>query len=822
MWRAHLIWIGVSLAGITSVPANGQLRSAFDPTSARAILDRYCVSCHNQKLKTATLSLEGADLTNVGAASPIWEKVVRKLRTRAMPPAGMPRPDDADYNSLAAYLENKLDRLAALRPNPGRTGAHRLNRTEYSNAVRDLLALDIDAGSFLPPDTLDFGFDNNADVLSVSPLLMERYVALARRVSRLAVGDSAIRPDSEQHKAPLLLQQEDRESEDLPFGSRGGLAFRYRFPLDGQYVIKVRLQRNETGYIRGLDEPHLLDVRVDGERIKQFIVGGEHRVRPQAAFTNLADDMRIASGKAPESDPEQIKYDMNMDDGLEVRFPAKAGTRMVGVSFAKENERPEGVRTGRMLIGDFNTLSFYTDVTYYRGGLPLIDWVGISGPYEPKGAGDTLSRRKIFVCRPDRSEKSEDACAKKIVATLAHRAYRRPVTDQEVQDLLALFGTGRKEGGFENGIEMALQGILAGPEFLFRSEQDPPKVPPNSAYKVSDLELASRLSFFLWSTIPDDELLGLAERGRLSDPVVLQHQVERMLASPLAKAFVTNFADQWLSLRNVRSASMDQKAFPNFDDELREAFIQETELFFESMVRDNRPVPELLSANYTFVNERLARHYGIPNVSGSDFRRVQLPEEARRGLLGQGSILIATSRPNRTSPVLRGKWVLDNLLGSPPPPPPPNVPALKEKADDGSASTVRQRLEQHRAEPVCAGCHARMDPIGFALDNFDAIGQWRTNEAGLPLNVSGKLDDGTALKGPLDLQHILASRQNQFVTTTTEKLLTYALGREVQYYDQPAIRKIIREASADNYRWSSLVLAVTRSVPFQMRRSQTQ
>jgi len=793
------------LLGGVFLPAAGQ-----EPSSAaapgvspqRATLNRYCITCHNEKLRTADLLLDKADVENPGASAEIWEKVVRKLRARAMPPAGMPRPDEATYNSFRAHLETALDRAAAASPNPGRPSAHRLNRAEYANAIRDLLALEVDSAALLPPDEAYFGFDNNGEVLTVSPVLMERYMLAAGKISRLAVGNPAIRPGAEEYKVSQSLMQDDRQSEDLPFGSRGGIAIRHYFPLDGEYVMRIRLQRNDDGFIRGMGEPHRLDVRMDRSRIKLFTVGGERKGRSGPLFTRNSSDYR--------GDPEQVDYEMTGDSALEVRFPAKAGTRQVEVAFLKKTAQPEGVLQGRMMLADLPA---------FRGGEPGVESVMIIGPYDSQGGAETPSHAKIFECTPA-ADNEEESCARKILTTLAHRAYRRPATDRELQNLLRIYQAGRKEGSFEAGIEMALQRILAGPEFLFRVERDPSGVAPNTAYRASDLELASRMSFFLWSSLPDEELLDLAERGRLHDREVLDHQVRRMLADPRSKALVSNFAGQWLSIRNIRAVSPDPLLFPNFYDELRVAFQKETELFFESLLREDRPLMDLLNADYTFVNERLARHYGIPNIFGSSFRRVTLADESRRGLLGQGTILTTTSRGNRTAPVLRGKWVLDNLLGIPPPPPPANVAAsLPEKSDDGKVLTVRQQLEVHRTNPACSPCHSLMDPIGFSLENFSAIGQWRTEDSGMPLDASGALYDGTRFQGPVELRKLLLERQELVVHTVTEKLLTYALGRGLESYDQPAVRTILRESAPRNYRWSSLILGIVNSTPFQMRRS---
>jgi hypothetical protein len=757
------------------------------------------VGCHNEEVRTAELLLDRADLEDISKEPEVWEKVVRKLRTGAMPPAGMPRPDQSIYDSLATYLEEALDQAMAARPDPGRPVLHRLNRVEYTNAVRDLLALDIDGTTLLPGDDSKYGFDNIGDALTISPLLLERYLSAARKISRQAIGDLNTSPVLETYNVPQFFVQDDRMDEALPFGSRGGIAVRHYFPLDGEYVVKVRLERNTSNYIRGLAEAHQLEVRLDGARIKRFTIGGEPKGRSSPSFSDTA-----------RGDPEQELYERTADEILEVRFPVTAGPRLVGVVFLKETSVPEGRLKPRMTEYDLNN---------YKDGEPEVASVVISGPYDAKGIGETPSRQKIFVCRPDSSQE-EEPCARKILSTLARRAYRRPVTEEDVRTLLGFYKAGHNKGGFEAGIRTALRRILVGPEFLYRVERDPENVAPDTPYRISDLELASRLSFFLWSSLPDDQLLELAEAGKLKDPEVLEQQIRRLLGDWRSKALVSNFAGQWLQLRNLRSINPDSEAFPSFDYNLRDAFRQETELFFESLLRENRSVLELLSADYTFLNERLARHYRIPNVYGSHFRRVELSQEERRGLLGKGSILAVTSYANRTSPVLRGKWVLENILGTPPPPPPPNIPDLVESGEDGKALSMREAMERHRANPVCASCHKVMDPLGFALENFDGIGSWRTTDAGAPIDSSGVLPDGTPFEGPAELQAVLlSSKREEFVTTVTERLLIYALGRGVEHYDAPAIRGIIREAAANDYRWSSLISGVVKSTPFQMRRS---
>lgn len=786
--------------------AQQQFPTQTSVSPQRAFFDRYCITCHNQRMRTAGLMLDTMDFANVGAGAETWEKVIRKLRMRSMPPVGRPRPDEAEYDALASWLETEIDRGVRNGMNPGRTETfHRLNRAEYHNAIRDLLAVDIDVASLLPADDADqHGFDNNANVLSVSPTLMERYLSASRKIARFAVGSVGISPVVETYNVPELLVQEDRMSEDLPFGSRGGIAIHHRFPVDGEYVIKIRLQRNYVDCIRGLGEPHQLEVRLDGAPMKLFTVGGQ--AKGKAAPATYCGDLL--------GDPDWEHYIREADAALEVRFAAKAGERVVGISFVRELTEPEGVLQPPL-----------TDLALAHSeipdGNPAIDQVTIGGPYKVDGLGETSSRHKIFVCRPRRVT-DEAPCAKTILRTLAHHAYRRPVTDEDVQTLIGFYNTGRTESDFDTGIQMALERLLVDPDFLFRTEYDPPSVPPATSYRISDFEMASRLSFFLWSSIPDDELLGLAATGRLRDSAILGQQVRRMLADTRAKALIDNFAGQWLYLRNVRTASPNPDIFPQFDENLREAFQRETELFLTSLLREDRSVLDLLNANYTFVNERLARHYQIPNIYGTRFRRVTFTNEQRGGLLGQGSLLMVTSYPNRTSPVLRGKWLLENLLGAPPPPPPPNVPSLPDRGQDGKPASVRDRLEQHRKSPVCASCHAQMDPLGFALENFDAIGNWRTTtEAGTPIDASGQLPDGSEFRGLTGLRSLLMKHREQFVGTVIEKLLAYALGRSVQYYDFPTVRRIMRDAASNDYRWSSIIQGIVNSTPFQMRRSKS-
>jgi hypothetical protein len=749
-------------------------------------------------LRTAGLTLDTASVDNVVGSADVWEKVLRKVRTGAMPPPSMPRPDKTAADAFASWLETALDQASAAHPNPGRVAVHRLNQTEYANAVRDLLGLEVDGRSLVLGDDADEqGFDNIAGVLSLSPALLERYLSAARTVSRLALGDPTIAPAFAMYDVPKGLVQDDRTSEDLPFGSRGGIAIHHRFPLDAEYVIRVRLRRQLYDYIIGLGRPHQLEVRLDGKLIKTFTVGGQNRGKTApASFV----------GQIP-GDPEWEQYMHSADAGLEARFSAKAGTRVVAVSFTKDLAEAEGVPQpsgGRAVA-----------INELYDGNASVDNVAIGGPYNIQGPGDTPSRRRILSCSP--AAKSDgQPCARQILSTLARRAYRRPVTDEDVQTLLDFYNSGYRRSGFEAGIQSAVERILASPDFLFRLETAPANLAPGTVYRLNDFELASRLSFFLWSSIPDDQLLDLAARGKLRDSATLEQQVARMLADPRSDGLVDNFVSRWLNLFKLRGTSPDPDIFPDFDENLRQAFHRETVMFAQSQLRADRSVVDLLSANYTFVNERLARHYGIPNVYGERFRRVDFNDGKRGGLLGQGSILTVTSYGNRTSPVLRGKWLLEMILGTPPPPPPPDVPPLKEKSEIDHPLSVRERLEQHRQNPACASCHVRMDPLGFALENFDAIGEWRNTDEGVTIDPSAALPDGTKLDGITGLRKVLLGHREQFAGTFTEKLLTYALGRELEYYDFPAIRKIMRDAAGSDYRWSSIILGVVNSVPFQM------
>jgi mono/diheme cytochrome c family protein len=763
-------------------------RPASAPAAAvqpRQVLDKYCVSCHNTRLHSGGLALDSVDPAQVTVKTDVWEKVIRKLRTGSMPPVGLPRPDAATLTAVASSLESAIDADAMARPQPGRTEAlHRLNRTEYQNAVRDLLALDIDAAALVPADDQSYGFDNLAGVLKMSPTLLERYIGAARDVSRLAVGVAKIPPTAETFRLRSDLSQY-QHLEGLPLGTRGGTAVRYTFPQDGEYLIKVEMLDLFSG--AQIKEPHNLEISVDGRQAQLFKLGESKKM-----------------GQDP-NDPTADLY--TSQDALQVRVPVRAGPHVVTTTFVKKTEAlAETVRK------PFVRPHGEGDFLLYQ---PHIGTVTISGPFNGSPAQDTPSRRRIFVCRPATAA-DETVCAKQIVSTLARRAYRRPVSDADIQPLLSFYADARASGGFDAGVERALQALLVSSSFLYRVERDPSSA--RGPYRLTDLELASRLSFFLWSSIPDDQLLDVASKGQLKTPAVLDREVRRMLKDPRSEALATNFAAQWLRLRNVSGALPDDVIFPNFSDNLRQDFVTETQRFFQSIVQENRGVLELLTADYTFVNERLAKHYGIPNVYGSEFRRVTLPEENRRGLLGQASVLTATSYSDRTSIVGRGKWILENVLGTPPPPPPPNVPALKENTSNGKLLSMRERMTAHRANPVCASCHNNMDPLGFALDNFDAVGRWRARaEGGQAIDASGGLADGTTFNGPAELRQVLTRRPEQFVTVVAEKLLVYALGRGNEFYDASPIRRAVRASAASNYSFASLIVGLVTSTPFQMR-----
>jgi hypothetical protein len=732
----------------------------------RALLDRYCVGCHNEKTRAGGLVIDKLDLAHPGNNADAWEKVVRKIRAGMMPPAGIPRPDRATLDGFAAKLEMALDSAAAAKPNPGTTGLHRLNRTEYANSIRDLLDLEIDPTTLLPADDSSEGFDNIADALAISPALLERYVATATKLSRLAVGDPGTTPSTVTYRVPSDLSQSDH-IEGLPLGTRGGILVRNVFPLDAEYAIKIHAKAANIG----LGSPGFLDneleVTLNGERVKLAKAAGT----------------------------------------LDLRLPIKAGPQELGVAFINKN--PPGA----------------DDIWQIFPNNSGVQSVAITGPFNPTSAGDTPSRRRIFVCRPTASadpaasnEEDELACAKKIFSTLGRRAYRHPLSDSDLETLIGFYQSGRRNASFEAGIEEGLARVLIDPRFVFRFEREPENIAAGAVYRISDLELASRLSFFLWSSIPDDELLDLAIQNKLHQPAVLERQTRRMLADARSETLATDFAGQWLYLRELKN---QRPLSPAFNENLREAFRHETVLLFESILREDRNVVDLLNADYTFVDERLAAHYGMPGVHGSQFRRVAIEDDARRGLLGQSSFLLVTSVANRTSPVARGKWILENILDSPAPLPPPNVPPLKGDEGTPQPTSLRQRMEEHRKNPTCAACHKIMDPIGFSLDNFDLIGTWRASDSGETIDATGQLVDGTKLDGPASLRNALLSRSDVFVRTVTEKLLTYATGRALKSYDMPVVRSIAREAAQNDNRFSALIQGIVRSDPFQMRMKQS-
>jgi mono/diheme cytochrome c family protein len=771
-----LVSLGIQARPSAQQPAP-QVKSAH-----RAILDRYCVTCHNQRLVTAGLKLDDADVANPGEGAEIWEKVVRKLRTGMMPPPNMPQPSTDDRQALLSWLETSLDKAAASKPNPGRTETlRRLNRTEYQNAIRDLLSVDIDAAALLPADESGHGFDN-VTVGDLPPALLDRYISAAQKISALAIGSTSTSLQSDIIRVPPDVTQEEHVS-GLPVGTRGGVLIPYTFAQNGEYDIQIYLARGYSGDIDGLKDaqPHEIKLLLDRTPIGEFTI------------------QRPANGD-----------DSLIDRNLKIRVPVTAGPHQVGVTFLKNASSL--IETPRQPLQSRFNERRSPRIT------PAILQVSVTGPYGPQGADNTPSRRRIFVCRPT-NPSDEQTCAKKILSTLMRRAYRRSISEADVERPMAFYREGRSDGTFDAGIERALGAVLVNPNFLFRVELDREKTQPGAAYRISDLELASRLSFFLWSSVPDEALLDSATRGELHQPEVLERQVRRMLADPRSYNLASNFAGQWLRLRNLTSVDPNVRLYPDFDDNLRQAFRQETELFVDNVLREDRSVLDLLRADYTFLNERLAKHYGVPNVYGSRFRRVTLPPDTRRGgLLRQGSILSVTSYATRTSPVLRGVWVLTNIVGAPPPPPLPNVPAL-----DGNVPAnlpIRERMAAHRANAVCANCHRTIDPVGFALENFDAVGRWRDQEgdSGL-IDVAGMLPGVGEVKGVAGLEEGLLRRPELFAATLTEKLLTFALGRGVEYYDAPAVRRVVREAEPGGYRLSSLVLGIVRSAPFQMRRS---
>ena len=772
------------------------------PADSRDIINTYCVGCHNARLRTGNLTLETLDPSRVAAASETWEKVVRKLRTREMPPAGSRHPDDETYRRLITSLETSLDEAAVASPRPGRVPVHRLNRTEYTNAIRDLLALDVDGRQLIADEPAGNGFDNVASVLTASPALIESYLSAASTVARLAVGDRSLGPVVETFKIPTATAQDDRSGETQPFGSRGGTSVRYHFPVDGTYTIKVVLKRQLYLYLIGMGEAHQIDLRIDGVRLKRFTIGGEGRgmTAPESFAGNT------------QGEPRWEVYMHTADAGLEVRVPVKAGTRDVSVSFLRQHIEPEGV-----LQPPQRGFARTTNEQYF--GEPSVDSLLIGGPYEATVAHDTPSRRRIFICRPA-ARAGEEPCARRILSTVARRAYRRSSTEAELRTVLDFYRSGRADGDFDLGIERGLRRILSSPAFLFRIERPPATA--DTVFALNSIDLASRLSFFLWSSIPDDQLLDVATKGRLTDPVVLDQQVQRMLRDPKAQALVDGFAMQWLQLGRLSGVVPDVDEFPDFDENLRDAMQQETKLFVGSQLREDRSIVDLITANYSYINQRLARHYRVPEIYGSRFRRVTFNDGVRGGLLGQASILATTSYPNRTSPVLRGRWLLETLLGAPPPPPPPDVPPLKENGADGERHSVRDRLDAHRRNPGCAVCHVRMDPLGFSLENFDALGKWRTTSDGVAVDASASLPDGSRFDGVTGLRKMLVTHREDFVSTFSDRLLAYALGRGTDASDAPAVRRIVRDTAAQNHRWSAIIRAVVHSTPFTMsEREQT-
>ncbi len=824
-----IVCLGFGLVGVVHAAAQDEASQSASAQYA-ALIDRYCVTCHNDALAgqgSIPFSFRGLDLAHIGKDADRWEGIVRKMSAGVMPPAGRPRPDGQTSARFVSWLETGLDAAAAERPNPGRTEAfHRLNRAEYRNAIRDLLHLDLDVDVLLPADDSSYGFDNIAGVLRFSPTLMERYLLAAKKVSRTAVGTPPPSPNFDVVRLPDDLPQDDR-LEPLPFGTRGGTVIPYNFPTAGEYVIRAKLARQVGTYDRNVPnfhQPQQLEISLDGTPLDVFTLDPSLPRQLQS--------------------PAQRRQDRaTLDEGWMVRFSTPAGPRDVTVTFL--NRTPALLET---LIEPYQRPHPSGGHNWgSRRGVYLRS-VEISGPFSNDaptpalhdardlltgdGAAEPPSRRRIFVCRPSNpsADPSEERrCADTILAALARRAYRRPVGESDIAALRRFYDEGHADGGFEAGIELALRRLLVSPEFLFRTEADPTDIQPDTNYPISDLELASRLSFFVWSSIPDDELLDLAVAGTLRDPDVLEQQVRRMLSDPRASAIVDNFVGQWLLLRNVAALRPDPYKDPDFDEGLRRSLRRETELFFENVIREDRSVVELLTADYTFLNERLAEHYDIPFVKGDHFRRVALPAgSARGGLLGQGSILSVTSEPNRTSPVLRGKWVLENILGVSPPPPPPDVPELEEPEHVATAVTMRDRMELHRANPACASCHRMMDPLGLALENFDQAGRWRDVEESFDsrsasfaaIDAVGELPDGTVFDGARELKHVLAGRSDRFVATMTEKMLTYALGRGLEFYDMPAVRAVTRGAADERYRFSSLVLGVVKSAPFQTRRSE--
>jgi len=776
-----LHWAGLAIA--CAIGCGNAGHAAPTPAAERALLDQYCVTCHNDKTKTANFSLQREDINTVGDHAEVWERVIRKLRAGMMPPPGMPRPPLAKYEELRDWLEAQVDQKAAVHPNPGSVVLHRLNRTEYANAIRDLLDLQIDVTTLLPADDAAHGFDNVAGSLTISPTLLEAYTTAATRIARTAVGFWKS-PTEAAYIAPGDTSQ-NHHIEGLPFGTRGGMAVRHSFPADGEYKFSV--QNFGLGKF------------IPGEKL-EFLIDNE--------TVDMRDYTGVGLTAANAADH---------DGSIDVTVPVKAGSHMVGVTFLATNYRPS-----LDLIRQFERKSLEDNPIPQLEYYPAIGILRIQGPFVPTRPEDSRSIRKVYTCRPSSAEQ-EGPCAKDILTTLMRRAYRRPVTPSDQEWVQGFYQEGRREGTFQDGIELALRRILTSPQFLVRAEREPENIAPNQPYRITDLELASRLSFLIWSSIPDDELIDVASRNKLHTSPMLERQVRRMLADPKADALVENFGDQLLYLRNLPATSPDGVFYPNWDDELRQSFRRETELLFDSIIKENRNVVDLLTADYTFLNEQLAKHYGIPNIYGSQFRRVNLgPDLAyRRGLLGQGSVLSLTWVQNfRTSPVKRGVWVLENILGTPPPEPPPNVPPLEDSKGDNKIMTLREQMTIHRKMEPCASCHKLMDPIGFALENFDADASWRTKQGGdggVPLDTSAVLWDGTKVNGPIELRQALLRYSPQFVRMITEKLMTFSLGRGVEYEDMPVIRSIVRNADKEDDRFLSILMGIVKSAPFQMR-----
>jgi mono/diheme cytochrome c family protein len=781
------IWaVGASLLWAASLVCGQTGDSLSSATAQRALVDKYCAGCHNDKLKSGGFSWAKVDLTHPDQNAEQLEKVIRMLRAGMMPPPGLPRPDAATVKAFATELENGIDRASAAHPNPGRPALHRLNRTEYANSIHDLLGVHVDVASLLPADDMSHGFDNMADALGFSPALMDGYIRAAGKISRLAVGDLETSPIVVTYQLSKAVAQ-TRHVEGTPIGTRGGISVVYDFPVDAEYVFKLTFYYSVDGPLYGKSQGNTqkIEVSVNGARVALLDI-----------------------------DPKRTKWDDMQTPPIKI----KAGPQRVSAAFL---ERAEGPLEDVLMPIEQSLVDLNEADMAGLTSLPHLHDFAITGPFNVSGVGDTPSRRKIFTCHAGPSD-DDVACAKKIIARLARQAYRRPVTDADLDELQKLYLAGRNRGGFESGVRMALQAIIANPKFVFRFEHPPPDAAPGTNYRISDLELASRLSYFLWSSSPDDELINLAVEEKLKDPAVLEKQVRRMLANSKSEALATNFGGQWLHLQNLKDVQPDAYIYPNFDKNLAESMRRETELFFSSFIREDRSVLGLLTANYTYVDEILAKHYGIPNVLGNRFRRVEIPDPNRRGLLGQGSILTLTSASNRTSPVQRGKYVMEVLLGTPPPPPPAVVPPLKENAPSGDAKqlSVRERMEEHRSNPVCAACHKLMDPIGFALENFDAVGAWRINDTGFRIDAAGQMFDGTKLEGPASVREAVLNHSDSFIGTFTENLLAYGLGRVIDYRDMPAVRAIKAEAAQQDNRFSAFILAIVKSGPFQMSRAE--